>query len=365
MKLIRTAMIAAASLCLAACNGAAAPSIPSSIAASTGAPAPAPATPAATATTAPSPSASALPRLPMGRVVFDRLADSPEGQFLGMYTVGADGVERQVKLPGNPGFAYGVWSTDGRKLLLDSFSDPGGPAVGVIDLATGDFAAINPNGISDGLDCSDWSPDDRTLVCGYGSSANVKDGIYLVDVATGTAKRLTKSPYHDTVGTAGECGGGEGRGVFSPDGRRIAYEQQQCGTGADPSSDETGAIVVMAVDGSARKTVVPFGGVRTHPGGEISWSPNGKLIAFGTQEGELSVVAPDGSGLRQIPTPATANGTRAIGPSWSPDGKWLLVGIGGNGLFDLFVVAADGSGATQLTSTALTEAYTDWGPAAP
>jgi len=40
------------------------------------------------------------------------------------------------------------------------------------------------------------------------------------------------------------------------------------------------------------------------------------------------------------------------------------VDVGGNGSSDLYAVALDGSNAIQLTSTSLTEAYTDWGPAA-
>jgi WD40 repeat protein len=303
-------------------------------------------------------------RLPIGRIVFDRLSGGPEGTFDGMFALGADGVEHEIQLPGAPDFASGVWSSDGRKLLIDSYTDPVGGAVGILDDHSAQFTALAPKGLANGLDCSDWSPDDRTLVCGYGSPDKVRDGIYLVDVASGRATRLTRSQDHDTVGTAGECGGGEGRGVYSPDGRRIAYERQHCGTGPDPSSDESGSVVVIGVDGSARKAIVPLGGVRTHPGGEISWSPDGSLIAFGTQDGALSVVGTDGSGLRRIPLPPTVDGDFAYGPAWSPDGKWLLVAVGGNGSSDLYAVALDGSDAIQLTSTSLTEAYTDWGPPA-
>ena len=315
--------------------------------------------PTSTSTLAPSPS-SPVGRLPLGRIVFDRLRDSPEGDFRGMFTLGPDGVEHEVTLPVQPDYEYGVWSSDGSRLLVNSYTDAKGGAVGTFDLKSGAYRVIAPKGMADGLDCSDWAPDDKTIVCGFGSGDKVRDGIYTIDVATSAATRLTHSLYHDTVGSAGECGGGENRGVFSPDGKRIAYEQQQCGTGPDPSSDESGQIVVIASDGTSPKVVVPFGGVRTHPGGEISWSPDGKLIAYGTQTGELSVIAPDGSGQRSIAVPQTANGVRAIGPAWSPDSRWLLVGVGGSGRFDLFAVAADGSASIQLTASDLTEAYTDW-----
>jgi len=320
---------------------------------------------AGTGTTPSAPaSATTVGRLPVGRIVFDRLEGSPEGTFQGMFTLGPDGKEQELKLPGPPDFATGVWSTDGRRLLVDTYTDPTGGAVGILDVDTGRYAPITPRGIANGIDCSDWSPDDQTVVCGFGWADKVRDGIYLVDVATNHARRLTKSPYHDTVGTAGECGGGESRGVFSPDGTRIAYEQQRCGTGPDPSSDEQGSIVVIRSDGSSPHVVVRLGGVRTHPGGEISWSPDGRQIAFGTQDGVLSVVGTDGSGLRQIALPDTADGSRGIGPAWSPDGRWLLVGVGGSGRFDLYAIASDESHSIRLTSTSLTEAFTDWGPSA-
>jgi Tol biopolymer transport system component len=296
--------------------------------------------------------------------VFDRLEGNPEGRLIDMFTLGADGEEHAMKVSALLDFAYGVWSTDGHKLLVNSFASATGSSVGILDLGTGQETPIAPKGLGDGIECSDWSPDGTTLVCSFGSSDKTRDGIYLVDIATSRAKRLTTSPFHDTVGTAGECGGGESRGVFSPDGKQIAYEQQRCGTGPDPSSDEAGSIVVIGADDSPPHVVVPFGGVRTHPGGEISWSPDGKLIAYGTQSGELSVVAPDGSGDRRIALPPTVDGSFAYGPAWSPDGEWLLVAIRADGPSDLYAVAPDASAAIRLTHTGLAEAYTDWGPAA-
>jgi len=49
------------------------------------------------------------------------------------------------------------------------------------------------------------------------------------------------------------------------------------------------------------------------------WSPNGDLIVFGRADA-LWLVAPDGSGLRQLSTPG--RGYKAWA-SWSPDGKWI------------------------------------------
>lgn len=149
---------------------------------------------------------------------------------------------------------------------------------------------------------------------------------------------------------------------YSGDGSRFAYEQQKCGTGANPSSDEQGAIAVASADGSGVKVIVPLGGVRTHPGGEIAWSPTDDVIAFGTQDGQLSLVASDGTGLRTVDLPQAGF---AYGPTWSPDGKWIVVTVAlqATGHDDLFVVSPDGLTMRQVTDTVEVEAFTDWGTA--
>jgi TolB protein len=50
-------------------------------------------------------------------------------------------------------------------------------------------------------------------------------------------------------------------------------------------------------------------------------------------------------------------------PSWSPDGTHIafVMFLSTNGEFDLFTIAADGSGLTQLTDTNREEGFPDWG----
>jgi len=308
----------------------------------------------------PAPTASPLTgHLPIGRVVVARLDRSPEGDFLGAFVLGVDGVTSPLELPvANVGFT-GIWSPDGKRLLINAFDGSRG-IVGTFDPAAAAYAEIQPKGMVGEIECSDWTPDAKRVICRRGGQNPAADGIYTVDIASGAAKRLTTSPYHHVVGTAGECGGGEGRAVYSADGSRFAFEQQKCGAGANPSGDEEGAIAVASADGSHLKVIVPFGGVRTHPGGEIAWSPTDDQIAFGTQDGKLSIIRADGTGLRTIDLPIPGF---VYGPAWSPDGKWLLVSLiaQATGQHDLFVVAPDGSSMVQLTDTAAVEAFTDWG----
>jgi Tol biopolymer transport system component len=300
-------------------------------------------------------------RLPIGRVVVNRLSGSPEGGFLGAFVLGVDGAATPLKLPTPNGGFTAIWSPDGARLLVNAFTETQ-PVVGTFDPTTASYGEIHPDGMVGELECTDWTPDASHVICSRGGADPANDGIYTVDVASGAVARLTTSPFHHVVGTAGECGGGEGRAVYSADGSRFAFVQQKCGAGANPSSDEAGAIAVASADGSNQKVIVPLGGARTHPGGEIAWSPTDDVIAFGTQDGRLSVIRADGSALRTIDLPRPGF---VYGPTWSPDGKWLLVTVVAQaiGQHDLFVVAPDGSTMLQVTDTPEVEAYTDWGTA--
>jgi hypothetical protein len=305
------------------------------------------------------PSAATIDRLPVGRIVFERVRGNPEGDFLGSFILDPTGAETRIELPFEPVFAEGFWSPDGTRLLVDTYSDAAGGAVGTFEIASKAYVQLKPKGMADQLECTDWSPDGATVICGRGGPDPADDGIYAVDVATAAVKRLTTSAYHHVTGTAGECGGGEGRAVFSGDGKRFAFEQQKCGNGANPSDDEQGDIVIANADGSGAKVIVPLGDVRTHPGGKISWSPVSDEIAFASQSGVLAIVNADGSGRRTLHLPLSGF---LYGPAWSPDGKWILATVNTNGSQRLFAIAADGSRMLRLTKSEDAEAYADWGP---
>jgi Tol biopolymer transport system component len=102
---------------------------------------------------------------------------------------------------------------------------------------------------------------------------------------------------------------------FSPDGKTIAFVQ----TGADDSSSELG---VMDTAGMGRKTLAPAGGYLAGP----AWSPDGKQIFFGSNEG-ISVV-PAAGGTATV----VVMGFATLDPDVSPDGKSLVYAVNGGGL---------------------------------
>jgi WD40 repeat protein len=310
-----------------------------------------------------------VPPQPAGRLAFSRFegAFGTEAPYIGAFITRSDGTdERPLKMPIDVAVALPVWSSDGRRLLLDTLAPSSDDVRAAVVNADGTGFGIIAPAIDD-LFCWDWSPDGGLLACSISSDTPDLDGIYTIHADGTDLLRLTTSPFHHTVGSAGECGGGDDRAVFSPDGSQIAFVRQRCGTGVNPSSDESAAIEVMNHDGTGLREIVPQGGVKTHGGSLISWSPDGTTIALGSQAGELFLVNPDGTGLAQIPLPKDLGSHHAYGPEWSPDGTRLVFSmfVESKGSTDLYTIAPDGSNLVQITNSDGAENFASWGPAAP
>jgi hypothetical protein len=123
---------------------------------------------------------------------------------------------------------------------------------------------------------------------------------------------------------------------WSPDVRRIVYQTTK-------SQDASGYIgpdlYVMNVDGSDRHKIVDG-----HTASAAAWSPDGTRIAFtgtattdGSYPADIYTVAPDGSGMTNVTnTPATSE--RA--PDWAPDSSRIVYQTADN---ELRTIAADGT----------------------
>jgi Tol biopolymer transport system component len=162
-----------------------------------------------------------------------------------------------------------------------------------------------------------WSPDGSRLAFSA-PRARGSFGISVMDADGGGEKPLTSDPAVD------------GNPTWSPDGLRIAFSSNRLG----PTY-----VHVMGANGSNPRAVGPP--YSTTP----DWSPDGSLIAFAAPSG-LAVMRPDGTGVRNL----TNHLDNDLYPSWSPDGRRLAYESDRDGTYEIWTINADGSGQSRLTS---------------
>jgi hypothetical protein len=205
----------------------------------------------------------------------------------------------------------------------------------------GDAPSFSPNG-------------SRVVVVGPAINSQPPDGLYIIDLASGTSTYLPSTTPTD------------GNPIWSPDGTKIAFTRRPAGS--TDESDPT-AIMVVNPDGSDLRQLTPFDGVRI----VTAWMPDSSQIVyiaryglrnasasllnietgdvsemFGINYGYGSVdISPDGkqavyenwlpgdiyalftSSIDGINQRLLAQGpeTTVVIPKWSPDGRWIIATI--------------------------------------
>jgi TolB protein len=169
----------------------------------------------------------------------------------------------------------------------------GKPQVHLFDIETGRHETLG--NVPNMTFSPRFSPDGAMLALTLEDAGN--SDIYLMDLRTRSMRRLTTGAAIDTAPT------------FSPDGQRIVFE-----------SDRSGGqqLYIMNLDGSDVQRISFGSGRYATP----VWSPRGDLIAFTKiADGRfaIGVMREDGSAERIL-----ADGFRAEGPTWSPNGRVLM-----------------------------------------
>ena len=237
---------------------------------------------------------------------------------------------------------FAIWKLDpesgnAAEVPITRLGAPAGPAVDHVSL-TNDFSdlALSPDGkkvafaargeifaasAKDGGDAARvtatpaaesapvWSPDSRHIV--YSSERDGDARLFLYDFTTTKERRLTGPPSADTKSGSSE---GDYAARFSPDGKRVAFVR--------------GGTELHLIDVESGNDRVLTRGIISDPiqGGQpISWSPDGKWLAYFTTGARgftnASVVPADGGDGKAVSFLANGN---ASSVAWSPDGTFLV-----------------------------------------
>ncbi len=143
--------------------------------------------------------------------------------------------------------------------------------------------------------------------------------------------------------------------AWSPDGRQIAF------TAIRDTEDayKLYGLWLIDVDTSQRRQVVKMG-VGLVALCSPDWSPDGKRIAFVSENYRIYIVDRDGSDLKAL-TPQRTDGAGPVTLSWSPDGKYIAFALDNR---ELLLMKADGADLRPLKAgdTPLRGLSLSWSP---
>jgi Tol biopolymer transport system component len=183
------------------------------------------------------------------------------------------------------------WSPDGSRIVFDRRTEE--PPYLEVDVIDADGRGERRFAV----DASDpeWAPEGRRI-------AFMRDGnLFVAEVATGTARRVTRHSARERV-TFG--------GVWAPDGRTLYF---------DKAAQNIRDLFTVDAAGRGLRRLTVSSSWDSYP----NWSPDGRRIAFsrGNPFGVLYVVNANGHGPRRLGCPARAS---CDSPTWSPDGRRIV-----------------------------------------
>ena len=253
------------------------------------------------------------------------------------------------QLTTDPGFdACAAYSADGRHIAFCS-NRTGAFEIWAMDQFGGNQHAVtNLGGFAT---FPDYSPDGRRIVFDGDQGTDPNDEIYVVNARTGGGLTALTS-----------CAG-YGPGCFndypaySPDGRKIAFiHADDTDADGNPVNEQ---VWVMNANGS-NKTQLTFD--KSDHDQLPDWSPDGRKIAYEDGDfgsGRIFTMHADGSHQTQL----TFGPGDDFGAAWSPDGRHIaFVSDLGGGDRPVIVMNADGGNPHRLTPGSSHQFVPGWQP---
>lgn len=217
------------------------------------------------------------------------------------------------------------WSPDARSIAFSTFGDRGSQ-IGIVDLNTGQRRLLAAT--ASGLNITPvFSPDGLAVVYSKGNENGTN--IVRADIASGLVTSLT-------VGNRGD----NASPTFSPDGRRIAFLSTRV---------RYPEIYGMDVDGSNVELMTPYNpAVRTYRTAP-DWSPDGRMIAYEQQNGDFQVWVIN---LRDKEMRRLTSVGENEGPSWAPDARHMAISSTRSGSKQIWILDTLSGRFRQLTQNA-------------
>jgi len=223
------------------------------------------------------------------------------------------------------------WSPQGDKIFYNSYKDGEGPALYLMDVASGRSAKVSARrGLNTG---AAWAPDGQSAALTLSVGDNLD--IHRIDLSGKIMDRVTNSWGINVSPT------------FSPDGTKVAFVSNRSGS---PQ------IYVRDLADGRDERITFEGKYNTSP----SWSSLNRIAYTGMDEGRFNIftIDPDGRGLRQL----TAEQANNEDPCWYMNGRHLMFSSNREGGFHIYLMNANGQNQRRITYFKGEQTSPSWSP---
>ena len=186
-----------------------------------------------------------------------------------------------------------------------------------------------------------WSPDGTRLALAVENSGSDDPywarHIWVIEADGSNMAQLTSGPEWDNSPS------------WSPDGNQIVFQRA--------FTDGGSQIVTIDVDGSNETPLTARSTEESSP----SWSPDGATIGYVTGQGQLELMAPDGSNRREIVANHAVGGILG-GMSWSPDSSQIAYTRDLGECTGIVLINADGTDERRISYLPGDSGQPAWSP---